>query len=110
MVRNISNNDLIKSERSMKKETRKQTLYSIDDDYIQYHLDLNKYTNTACTHFHDEFVTKYNIPVAKTSFHNFISHNCVPTSRPVEEQVTANIRAIKANSLPFKNENSPQQS
>ena len=30
--------------------------------------------------------------------------------RPVEEQVTANIRAIKANSLPFKNENSPQQS
>jgi len=70
MVRNISNNDLVKSERSMKKETRKQTLYSIDDDYIQYHLDLNKYTNTACTHFHDEFVTKYNIPVVKTSFHN----------------------------------------
>ena len=70
MVRNISNNDLLKSERSMKKENRKQTLYNIDDDYIQYHLDLNKYTNTACTNFHDSFVTKYNIPVKTVSFDN----------------------------------------
>ncbi len=70
MVRNISNNDLIKSERIMKKESRKQTLCSIDDDYIQYHLDLNKYTNAECKHFNDLFVTKYNIPVPQISFHN----------------------------------------
>ena len=70
MVRSITNNDLIKSERSMKKETRKQMLYSIDDDYIQYHLELNKLTNTECTHFHELFTTKYNIQVVKTSFNS----------------------------------------
>ena len=70
MVRNISNNDLITCTQSMKKEKRKQMIYSIDDDYIQYHLDLNKYTNTECKHYHELFTTKYNIQVVKSSFNS----------------------------------------
>jgi hypothetical protein len=27
-------------------------------------------TNTECTHFHDSFMTKYNIQVVKTSFNS----------------------------------------
>ena len=68
MIRNITTGDLITGKQSMKKETRKQMLYSIDEKTIQHHLELNKFYNTDCTHFHDSFVTKYNIPVKKVKF------------------------------------------
>lgn len=68
MIRNITTGDLITGKQSMKKETRKQMMYSIDEKTIQHHLELNKFYNTDCTHFDDSFVTKYNIPVKKVKF------------------------------------------
>jgi hypothetical protein len=81
MIRNITTGDLITGKQSMKKETRKQMLYSIDEKTIQHHLELNKFYNTDCTHFDDSFVTKYNIPVKKVKFDNSddeydIDENC----------------------------------
>ena len=70
MIRNITTGDLLKSERiKTRKEGKRDFMkYNTDDDIIQYHLKLNKFYNTDCTHFHDSFVTKYNIPVKKVSF------------------------------------------
>jgi hypothetical protein len=68
MIRNITTGDLITGKQSMKKENRKKMMYSIDEKTIQHHLELNKFYNTDCTHFHDSFVTKYNIPVKKVKF------------------------------------------
>jgi hypothetical protein len=70
MIRNITTGDLLKSERikSRKEGKRDFMTYNLDNDYIQHHLELNKFYNTDCTHFHDSFVTKYNIPVKKVKF------------------------------------------
>jgi hypothetical protein len=70
MIRNITTGDLLKSERiKTRKEGKRDFMkYNTDDDYIQYHLELNRFNNTDCKHFHDSFVTKYNIPVKKVSF------------------------------------------
>jgi hypothetical protein len=83
MIRNITTGDLLKSERikSRKEGKRDFMTYNLDNDYIQYHLELNKFYNTDCTHFHDSFVTKYNIPVKKVKFDNSddeydIDENC----------------------------------
>ncbi len=55
MIRNITTGDLLKSERikSRKDGKRDFMTYNIDNDYIQHHLELNKFYNTDCTHFHD---------------------------------------------------------
>lgn len=83
MIRNITTGDLLKSERikSRKEGKRDFMTYNLDNDYIQYHLELNKFYNTDCTHFHDSFVTKYNIPIKKVKFNDTdeeydIDENC----------------------------------
>lgn len=68
MIRNMTSNDLIKTVQGTKKETRKQILYSIDNDLVKYHLELNKYSNPDRKHFHNNFVEKYEI---KKMMHDF---------------------------------------
>ena len=72
MIRHMTSNDLIKTVQGTKGKDRKQILYSIDDDIVKYHLELNKYSNPDCKHFHNNFVEKYKIP-RKTNTYNFIN-------------------------------------
>jgi hypothetical protein len=75
MIRHMTSNDLIKTVQGTKGKDRKQILYSIDDDIVKYHLELNKYSNPDCKHFHNNFVEKYKIPreEPKTNTYNFIN-------------------------------------
>ena len=43
-------------------------VYDIDHEYIQGHLELNKFSNPNCTKFHEHFVAKYEIPVKEIKF------------------------------------------
>jgi hypothetical protein len=82
MIRKITTGDFLNSERiKTRKEGKRDFMkYSVNNDYIQHHLALNKFYNTDCKHFHESFVTKYNIPVIKVKFDNKepidIDENC----------------------------------
>ena len=70
MLRNVTTNDLITGERSKKRNEgqRDKMMYEVDNDYIQYHLELNKFSNPDCLKFHEHFVKQYSIPVKQFTF------------------------------------------
>jgi hypothetical protein len=54
MLKNVATNDLIKTVKSMKTETRNQRFYNINNEYIQFHLKLNNFSNIYNRNFHEE--------------------------------------------------------
>jgi hypothetical protein len=72
MIKNVTTNDLIKSFKSMKKETRNKRFYDINDEYIKDHLELNKFSNPDSKNFHEKIRERYEIPEIKNKymFHN----------------------------------------
>jgi hypothetical protein len=61
MIKNVTTNDFIKTCKSMKKETRNQRFYNINDEYIQFHLKLNNFSNIYNRHFHEVIKEKFEI-------------------------------------------------
>jgi hypothetical protein len=61
MIKNVTTSDFIKTCKSNKKETRDQYLYNINNEYIQFHLKLNNFSNIYNRNFHEEIKEKFEI-------------------------------------------------
>jgi hypothetical protein len=79
MLRHVTNGDLIKA-KQCRVDGKKQMVYDIDHEYIQGHLELNKFSNPNCTKFHEHFVAKYKIPVKEIKFDDNDEYEDVDTT------------------------------
>jgi hypothetical protein len=61
MIKNVTTNDFIKSSYSKKKESRDQRIYNINNEYIQFHLKLNNFSNIYNRNFNEEIKNKFEI-------------------------------------------------
>ena len=61
MIKHVTSNDLIKSFQSKQKETRDERIYKINNEFIQFHLKLNNFSNIYNRNFHDEIKNKFEI-------------------------------------------------
>ena len=56
------NKDIIKAKRSKTRgEERDKIIYSIDENAIKYHIELNTYSNKKHKNYHREIITQYEV-------------------------------------------------
>jgi len=65
MIRNITTSNIIITKKTFdRSKTKKNSIiYSFNDEFIQFHLKLNKYKNINSTDFHTHIIKKFNINV-----------------------------------------------
>lgn len=63
MVKHLTGPNIITSKRCRTDEGERATIYTLNEDYIKYNLDLNKFKNIYCLNFDEKFIKKYNINV-----------------------------------------------
>ena len=65
MIKNITCNDIINSKRGTTRGNQ-LIVYELDNKIIQYHVALNKYTNSCGHNFDDVVVKRFNINQSET--------------------------------------------
>lgn len=65
MIRNITTSNIIITKNTSKRSNNNKycIIYSFNDEFIQFHLKLNKYNNLNSTDFHPHIIKKFNINV-----------------------------------------------
>ena len=60
MVKHVSTNDFVKANRCMKNNKR-ETKYTLNEDLVKYHIELNQFSNCFLTNYDEGLLTRLNI-------------------------------------------------
>ena len=63
MIRHLTNGDIITTTRSNKAADRKTYYYSLNENFIKYHIELNEYSSKYHKNYHERFINKYKLRV-----------------------------------------------
>ena len=67
MIKQLTNKEIRTSKRSKKKEDRDTVHYKLNDNFINYHIELSRHYTYNYKHYLEEIVKQYNLPVIENN-------------------------------------------